>query len=79
MIDLPLIGVKSRKFSLRMVWLPLRCLLSRVSQSRTEESMQQGALNIICKRQGEFWLIIVGEAPAIAIRQLANSIEPKNK
>ena len=49
------------------------------SQSRTEGSMQQGALNIVGKRQGDFWLTIVGEVPAAAIRQVANSIELKNK
>jgi sigma-E factor negative regulatory protein RseB len=49
------------------------------SQSRTEGSMQQGALNIVGKRQGDFWLTIVGEVPAAAIRQVANSIELKSK
>lgn len=49
------------------------------SQSRTEGSMQQGALNIIGKRQGDFWLTIVGEVPSAAIRQVANSIEFKSK
>jgi sigma-E factor negative regulatory protein RseB len=47
--------------------------------SRTEGSMQQGAMNIIGKRQGDFWLTIVGEVPAAAIRQVANSIEFKSK
>jgi sigma-E factor negative regulatory protein RseB len=45
------------------------------SQSRTEGSLQQGATNILGKRQGDFWLTIVGEVPANAIRQVANSIE----
>jgi sigma-E factor negative regulatory protein RseB len=49
------------------------------SQSRTEGSLQQGALNIVGKRQGEFWLTIVGEVPTAAIRQVANSIEFKPK
>jgi sigma-E factor negative regulatory protein RseB len=49
------------------------------SQSRTEGSMQQGAMNIVGKRQGDFWLTIVGEVPATAIRQVANSIEFKPK
>ena len=48
-----------------------------VSQSRTEGSMQQGAMNITGKRQGDFWLTIVGEVPAAAIKQVANSIEFK--
>ena len=49
------------------------------TRSRTEGSMQQGAMNITGKRQGEFWLTIVGEVPAAAIRQVANSIEFKTK
>ena len=49
------------------------------TQSRTEGSMRQGAMNIVGKRQGEFWLTIVGEVPAAAIRQVANSIEFKPK
>ncbi|MDP9108911.1 MAG: MucB/RseB C-terminal domain-containing protein [Pseudomonadota bacterium] len=49
------------------------------SRSRTEGSMQQGAMNITGKRQGDFWLTIVGEVPAAAIRQVANSIELKTK
>lgn len=48
-----------------------------ISQSRTEGSMQQGAMNITAKRQGDFWLTIVGEVPAAAIKQVANSIEFK--
>ena len=49
------------------------------SQSRTEGSMQQGALNIVGKRQGDYWLTIVGEVPSAAIRQVANSIEFKSQ
>lgn len=47
------------------------------SASRTEGFMQQGAMNIAGKRQGDFWLTIVGEVPAVAIKQVANSIEFK--
>ena len=49
------------------------------SQSRTEGSMQQGAVNIVGKRHGDFWLTIVGEVPSAAIRQVTNSIEFKSK
>ncbi|TFV90313.1 transcriptional regulator [Oxalobacteraceae bacterium OM1] len=49
------------------------------SQSRTEGSAQQGAMNIVGKRHGDFWLTIVGEVPAAAIRQVANSIEYRPK
>jgi sigma-E factor negative regulatory protein RseB len=47
------------------------------SQSRTEGFLQQGAMNIMGKRHGDFWLTIVGEVPSTAIRQVANSIEFK--
>lgn len=49
------------------------------SMSRTEGYMQQGATNIVGKRQGDYWLTIVGEVPTAAIRQVANSIELKSK
>jgi sigma-E factor negative regulatory protein RseB len=49
------------------------------TQSRTEGSLQQGAMNIVGKRQGDFWLTIVGEVPAAAITQVASSIEFKSK
>ena len=49
------------------------------SQSRTEGSRQQGAMNVIGKRQGDYWLTIVGEVPSSALRQVANSIEFKPK
>ncbi|RJF98396.1 MucB/RseB C-terminal domain-containing protein [Noviherbaspirillum saxi] len=49
------------------------------SHSRTEGSMQQGAMNIVGKRHGDFWLTIVGEVPSAAVRQVANSIEFKSK
>lgn len=45
------------------------------SQSRTEGSMQQGALNIIGERLGDYWLTIVGEVPFVALKQVADSIE----
>jgi sigma-E factor negative regulatory protein RseB len=48
-----------------------------VSPGRQEGSLQQGAMNIVGKRQGDFWLTIVGEIPSAAIRQVANSIEYK--
>lgn len=49
------------------------------TQSRTEGFLQQGAMNIVGKRQGDFWLTIVGEVPAAAITQVASSIEFKSK
>lgn len=45
------------------------------TQSRTEGVYQQGAMSILGKRQGDFWLTIVGEVPVNSIMQLANSIE----
>ncbi|OWY31023.1 MucB/RseB C-terminal domain-containing protein [Herbaspirillum robiniae] len=49
------------------------------SQNRNEGAVQQGALNIVGRRQGDYWLTVVGEVPAAAIRQVSNSIELKTK
>ncbi len=46
---------------------------------RVERAHQQGAMNIIGKRQGEYWLTVLGEVPAAAIKQVANSVEYKPK
>jgi sigma-E factor negative regulatory protein RseB len=48
------------------------------AQHKTEGSMQQGAMNIITKRQDDHWLTIVGEVPLASLRQVANSIEFKS-
>lgn len=45
------------------------------TENRTEGSVQQGALNIAGRRQGDFWITVVGEVPAMAIKQVVNSIE----
>lgn len=47
--------------------------------SRSEGSLQQGAMTIMGKRQGNFWLTVVGEVPFAAIKQVMNSIEFKSK
>jgi len=49
------------------------------SQSRTEGSLQQGATNIIGKRQGDYWITLVGEVPSAALERVANSIEFKHQ
>ncbi|MES2070795.1 MAG: MucB/RseB C-terminal domain-containing protein [Pseudomonadota bacterium] len=49
------------------------------SQSRTEGSLQQGAMTIMVKRHGDYWLTVVGEVPFAAIKQVMNSIEYKPK
>lgn len=49
------------------------------SQGRTEGSLQQGAMTIMVKRQGDYWLTVVGEVPFTAIKQVMNSIEYKPK
>lgn len=46
-------------------------------QHRSEGSISRGAVNIVGKRYGDFWLTIVGEAPAVAIRKIAESIQYK--
>lgn len=49
------------------------------SESRTEGSLQQGAMTIMGKRKGAYWLTVVGEVPVTAIQQVMNSIEFKTK
>ncbi|MFZ6862773.1 MucB/RseB C-terminal domain-containing protein [Undibacterium sp. Ji67W] len=46
---------------------------------RNEGSLQQGAMTIMTKRQGNYWLTVIGEVPVGAIRQVINSIELKSK
>jgi len=46
-----------------------------VLKGQSQGVFRQGALNMLGKRQGEFWLTIVGEVPAAAINQVASSIE----
>ncbi|MFZ6847469.1 MucB/RseB C-terminal domain-containing protein [Undibacterium sp. RuRC25W] len=48
-------------------------------EQHSEGSLQQGAMTIMTKRQGDYWLTVVGEVPANAIRQVVNSIEFKPK
>ncbi len=45
--------------------------------NRQEGAAKQGAINIISKRYGQFWLTIVGEVPAVTIKQIAKSIQFK--
>ncbi len=47
------------------------------SVERSARPLQQGALNMVGKRHGKFWLTIVGEVPMLAIRQIADAIEYK--
>ncbi len=49
------------------------------SQGREEGTIQEGAMNILGRRQGDYWLTVVGEVPPAAIRQVANSIELTSK
>jgi sigma-E factor negative regulatory protein RseB len=45
------------------------------SPQRSGKPVHSGAVNMVGKRHGEFWLTIVGEVPMVAIRQVADSIE----
>ncbi len=45
------------------------------SPERSAIPLRLGALNMLGKRQGKFWLTIVGEVPMTAIRQVADSLE----
>ncbi|HEY5801501.1 MAG TPA: MucB/RseB C-terminal domain-containing protein [Burkholderiaceae bacterium] len=46
-------------------------------QHRVEGSVRQGAIHITGKRHGDFWVTTVGEAPAAAIKKIAESIQFK--
>lgn len=43
--------------------------------NRPEKLMSQGAMNIIGRRIGKYWVMVMGEAPGLAIRQVVNSIK----
>lgn len=45
------------------------------SAQRSGTPVHLGAVNMVGKRHGGFWLTIVGEVPMVAIRQVADSIE----
>lgn len=45
------------------------------SSGRTEGSLQQGAMTLMGRRRGDYWLTVVGEVPFAAIKQVMNSIE----
>jgi sigma-E factor negative regulatory protein RseB len=47
------------------------------SQSRPAGWSQQGAVSVISRRVGDFWLTIIGEVPAATVKQVANSVEFK--
>jgi sigma-E factor negative regulatory protein RseB len=52
------------------------------SEARSAQPVQRGAVNMLGKRLGGFWLTIVGETPMAALRQVADSLEftaPPNK
>ncbi len=46
---------------------------------RSARPLQVGALNMVGKRHGKFWLTIVGDVPMLAVRQIADAIELKEK
>jgi sigma-E factor negative regulatory protein RseB len=45
------------------------------SAARSAVPVREGALNMVGKRIGRFWLTIVGEVPMTAVRQIADSLE----
>jgi len=49
--------------------------IENFNPQRAERMQRQGAMNILGKRLGDYWLTVVGEVPALAIKQVANSIE----
>lgn len=53
--------------------------IENAGPTRSDGSAQQGAINVISKRRGEYLLTVVGEVPAAAVKQIVNSIEYKPK
>lgn len=49
------------------------------SAGRVEGSLRQGAVTIMGKRQGDYWITVVGEVPFSAMTEVINSIEYKPK
>ena len=45
------------------------------SAARSAHPVQLGAVNMVGKRSGKFWLTIVGEVPMAAIRKVADTLE----
>jgi sigma-E factor negative regulatory protein RseB len=45
------------------------------SAARSLNPVREGAVNMVGKRIGKFWLNIVGEVPMVAIRQVADTLE----
>ena len=45
------------------------------SAARSAHPVQRGAVNMVGKRSGKFWLTIVGEVPMAAVRQVADTLE----
>ncbi len=45
------------------------------SPERSLSPLRLGALNMVGKRHGKFWLTIVGDVPMVAIRHVADAIE----
>ncbi len=45
------------------------------SAERTLSPLRLGALNMVGKRHGKFWLTIVGDVPMVAVRRVADAIE----
>ena len=45
------------------------------SAERSARPLQLGAVNMLGKRVGRFWLTIVGEVPMATVRRVADSIE----
>ena len=45
------------------------------SEPQSAQPVQRGAVNMLGKRLGRFWLTIVGETPMAALRQVADSIQ----
>lgn len=48
------------------------------SPERSLSPLRLGAMNMVGKRHGKFWLTIVGDVPMVAVRRVADTIELAN-
>ncbi len=42
-----------------------------------EGDVSKGPVNVVTRRYGEYWLTVVGDAPAASVKQMANTVEHK--
>jgi sigma-E factor negative regulatory protein RseB len=54
-------------------------LPAKASTEPSDSPFAIGAINVLKRRVGGFQLVVMGDVPAVALRQFAEGIEPRNK